>query len=614
VFSVFQSPNLQFSRSGSIAFVTAAFLAACFLTAALVSLTIRVCRKRGWLAKPRADRWHRGTPCLFGGVPIWVGFLTVSVAVLPFSNHLAWKLVGISSLLFALGLVDDIYHLRPRTKLLIQILAATLVLSCGVVYPLRQDLWINVIVSMFWLVGITNAFNLLDNMDGLSAGVALISAFYLGMFYLSAGLLAYAVLVAVVAGAVAGFFFFNFNPARIFMGDAGSLFIGFLLGCSSLLGITHVSGVPALVFAPAVVLAIPIFDTFFVSVTRRLHGQRVSVGGTDHSSHRLVRMGLNERTAVFLLYALSAGSGAIAIVMRHLLYTRAISLIAFWFLFLFLFGIHLFQTDSGHLAPTTSLPRVILRRLLTRDTLAFLIDPVVLFLSYYLAYFLRFRTYVPQGELDLFLRSWPIVVGAKFLCLCSCRIYRRSWYRGSIADIYRVAQAVGLGEVATVLILTGLYRFNGYSRVVFGIDAVFSWVLLLAVRKSFSLFRDSFSTWRLRNSQERRVFVLGTSEHAEVALRFLRDRRIQCAGLIDTNGGSDLGRCVWGAQVVGGLDDLVRLANEHGVFEVILPENEAVPYSDADFNLFCSRWRLRLTKLGLYAANEEIGGTGKSVA
>src|SRR5581483_10812042 len=178
-----------------------------------------------------------------------------------------------------------------------------------------------------------------------------------GIFYLSGGFLGYAVLVSIIAGAAAGFLFFNFNPARIFMGDAGSLFIAFLLG------ITHVSGVPALVFAPAVVLAIPIFDTFFVSVTRRLHGQRVSVGGTDHSSHRLVRLGLNERTAVLLLYALSAGSGAIAILMRHLLYTRAIGLIAFWFLFLFLFGIHLFQTDSGHVAPTTSLPRLLLRRL-----------------------------------------------------------------------------------------------------------------------------------------------------------------------------------------------------------------------------------------------------------
>ncbi|HZQ68836.1 MAG TPA: hypothetical protein VFA68_09995 [Terriglobales bacterium] len=614
MFSILESPSLQFSRSVSIGILGAAFLAACLITAGLVSLTIRICRKRGWLAKPRADRWHRGTPCLFGGVPIWVGFVAVSLVFLPFSNHLAWKLIAISSLVFGLGLVDDIYHLRPRTKLLIQILAATLVLSCGVVYPLRHDLWINVIVSMFWLVGITNAFNLLDNMDGLSAGVALISAFYLGIFYLSGGFLGYAVLVSIIAGAAAGFLFFNFNPARIFMGDAGSLFIGFLLGSSSLLGITHVSGVPALVFAPAVVLAIPIFDTFFVSVTRRLHGQRVSVGGTDHSSHRLVRLGLNERTAVLLLYALSAGSGAIAILMRHLLYTRAIGLIAFWFLFLFLFGIHLFQTDSGHVAPTTSLPRLLLRRLLTRDTLAFLIDPVVLFLSYYLAYFLRFRTYVPQGELDLFLRSWPIAVGAKFLCLYTCRIYRRSWYRGSIADIYRLAQAVGLGEVTTILLLTGVYRFNGYSRVVFGIDAVFSWALLLAVRKSFSLFRDSFYTWRLRNSQERRVFVLGTSEHAEVALRFLRDRRIQCAGLIDTNGGSDLGRCVWGAQVVGGLDDLVRLANQHGVFELILPENESVPYSDADFHLFCSRWRLRLTKLGLYSATDNFGESGKNVA
>src|SRR5262249_37479326 len=154
--------------------------------------------------------------------------------------RLAWEIVGLSSLMCALGFVDDVLHLRPRSKFLMQLSAAALALSCGVIYPLRDDLVINVIVSMIWIVGITNAFNLLDNMDGLSAGIALIASLYLIVFYISSSSHEAALLVSVAAGAIAGFLLFNFHPARIFMGDSGSLFIGFLLGTVSLLQVTHI--------------------------------------------------------------------------------------------------------------------------------------------------------------------------------------------------------------------------------------------------------------------------------------------------------------------------------------------------------------------------------------
>jgi UDP-GlcNAc:undecaprenyl-phosphate/decaprenyl-phosphate GlcNAc-1-phosphate transferase len=601
------------ATGGSGSVVIAAFLLGCGVTAALVALMIRVCRHNSWLARPREGRWHKSTPCFFGGVPLWLGFIVSSLVVVPLSNHLVWNVIGVSSLMFGLGLADDIWHLRPRTKLLVQIAGAVLVLNCGVVYPLRESWWLNLLVSLFWLVGITNAFNLLDNMDGLSAGVAVVAALYLSMFYSSGGLSAYAVLVAVAAGAAAGFLIFNFNPASIFMGDAGSLFLGFLLGSSSLLGITHLSGVPALVFAPALMLAIPIFDTLFVSITRRLRGQRASEGGTDHSSHRLVRLGLNERNAVLVLYALSIASGALALVLRKLLFPRAIALLGCWFLFLLLFGIHLFQSDDVH---GTSEQRVAqwFRNLLTRDRLAFLIDPLVLSFSYYLAYFLRFRSTVPQAEWTLFLHSWPIVLTAKFICLWWFRVYRRSWWRGSLVDVYLVGEAIVAGEVIILIALTGLFRFEGYSRIVFLLDAIFSWVLLLAVRSSFPIFRDSIHTWRLPVNSRRKVFVLGTSEHAELAIRFLRDSRIECAGLIDTNGGSDLGRCVWGMQVVGRLDDLDRLSVQLGVTEVVQPENEIVPFSDADLSEYCKQRRLHLTRLGLFPAGDPGNSVLRDVA
>jgi UDP-GlcNAc:undecaprenyl-phosphate GlcNAc-1-phosphate transferase len=410
-------------------------------------------------------------------------------------------------------------------------------------------------------------------------------------------------LVALAVGAIAGFLPFNFNPARVFMGDAGSLFIGFLLGTASLLEITHFSGVPALVFAPVAVLAIPIFDTFFVSVTRRLRGQPVSVGGTDHASHRLVRLGLNERKAILLLYMLAAGSGAVALTARHLFYPRAIALTAFWFLFLFLFCTHLFYSEVSK-DPRFSPPEWrLLKKVLERETLALLLDPVVLSLAYFLAYFIRFRSNVPEHDIALFLSSWPIVLAAKFSCLYLCGIYRRSWWRGSVNDVYRLGLASIIGEATAVLILVGLYRFSGYSRVVFLVDCLLSWGSLFGVRKSFRLFREVVSTWSSPFSPQRRVFVLGTSERAELALRFLRWRRVECAGLIDTNGGADLGRYVWGTRVVGKLDELSQLATHYGVSEIVLPEDEPIPYSEVELSAACKRDQLCLSMLGLYAAD-----------
>jgi FlaA1/EpsC-like NDP-sugar epimerase len=316
-------------------------------------------------------------------------------------------------------------------------------------------------------------------------------------------------------------------------------------------------------------------------------------------------LGLNERSAVLLLCGHSVASGAVALAARHILYSRAVGLIGFWFLFLLLFGIHLFRSemiDSTH-NPHTA--KTVLRRLLTRDALAFLLDPVALTLAYYLAYVLRFRADVPRSDMDLFFRTWPAVLALKFVCLWGCRVYRHSWWRGSKTDPYRLAKATLAGEAATLLFLIAIYRFSGFSRLVFALDAAFSWALLMAIRKSFSLFRDSLGGWGLGNGDERRVFVLGTSERTELALRFLRDQRIACAGLIDTNGGADCGRWVWGTQVIGGLTDLSSLGFNHGVSEIVLPENESLPCSDMEFRAHCQHARLRLIKLGLYSVEAD---------
>jgi len=322
-------------------------------------------------------------------------------------------------------------------------------------------------------------------------------------------------------------------------------------------------------------------------------------------------MGFRERRAVLLLYALSVGSGAVALLARHASSAAAPGLIGLWFFFLLLFGIHLFHDESVHDAHLQGQSASLLRRMLSRDTLVFLLDPLAIALSYYVAHVVRFGGRIHAPDQALIMRSLPIVLTIKLLSLWMCRAFRHSWWRGSVNDIYRLGLAMLMGEALSVLTLTGLYRFNGFSRAAFGLDALFTWTLLVAIRWSPTLFHDTICTWRSEKLEPRRVFILGTSARSELALRFLREQEIECAGFIDTNGGADLRRYVFGRPVLGRLDDLPRLAEKHGIFEVVLPDREDIQLLNDDFPSFCRRRALRLTKLGLYdqAATDDLRGS-----
>ena len=571
------------------------------LSIALVGIAIRVCRKYQWTSIPRSDRWHTGRPCLFGGIPIWLTVVVLTQANAITRGARMWALIGIASLISLLGLADDIWRLPPRTKLLSQVGGALLVVLAGVVQPFQSFPVVGAVFAIIWIVGITNAFNLLDNMDGLAAGIGLLSSMYVAYLYWTQGSLHYAILLGILSGAQAGFLVFNFNPAKIFMGDTGSLFIGFLIGTSILAQPRHISGVPAFILLPVLVCAVPIFDTFFVSVTRRLRGQPVSQGGTDHSSHRLVRLGLKERSAVLLLYAISFTSGAIAIVLQRVGLPYNVGLIGFWLLFLFVFGVHLFQ-DEGPTSHTYRGHNRLLKRLITRDTLALLLDPIALFLSYYLAYFLRFSSAIPASAWIAFFYSCSLLVGAKFFFLWRFRVYQRSWWRASAADIVAMGEALLIGEALAVVLLIAFGRFSTYSRSVLVIDVLLSFALLLVLRYSLSLFSTVVRLCcGIGEDAERRVFVIGTGERVPTVLNFMSSSQVTCIGLIDANGGRDVGRWVWGKKVLGRIDDLGRLSAEYSVHEVVLADEEVIPISMAQLRQFCFSTNLQFTRFGLYS-------------
>jgi len=288
------------------------FLASLLFTPAVAALA----RRRGIVAVPRQDRWHRAPTALLGGVAICAAFVVgfaieqpVPARSLPVVVSAAW--------LFVVGLVDDVAPIRPLAKLLAQLVAAAVVVAFGLHLPWTGSVVLNDAVTVVWLVGITNATNLLDNMDGLAGGIAVIAAFFLAVTFVLNGQMEEAVLPALLAGATLGFLPFNRKPASIFMGDCGSMFIGALLGGTALLSsYGRTRNLASVLLTPVLILLIPIFDTCLVTVTRKLSGRAVSVGGRDHTSHRLVALGLSEQRAVALLYVVATLAGGFALAVR----------------------------------------------------------------------------------------------------------------------------------------------------------------------------------------------------------------------------------------------------------------------------------------------------------
>jgi UDP-GlcNAc:undecaprenyl-phosphate/decaprenyl-phosphate GlcNAc-1-phosphate transferase len=284
------------------------------LSALLTRLQIALNGRMGLTAAPRADRWHVAPTPSSGGLAI---FLSCAI-----TYALTWpgrypRIALAVAALCVFGCLDDRFRLRPLVKLAAQVAVAGFVVLGGVKFPVTPWYPANVALSMFWIVLITNAFNLIDNMDGLCAGVAIVICLFRCGLLAAEGYSADAEISGVLAAAFAGFLIFNYHPARIFMGDCGSLPLGFALGALTLAGpAPHKGLLLAGFFYPALTFAYPIFDTALVSILRKLAGRPISMGGRDHSSHRLVSLGLDQRRVVWVLWALTAFGSSLGIMIH----------------------------------------------------------------------------------------------------------------------------------------------------------------------------------------------------------------------------------------------------------------------------------------------------------
>lgn len=328
----------------------------------LTPLARRIALKYGFVDKPDRRKRHLMTTPLLGGIAIYLAFgATVFAGMLLLNGEgsmipIGWKTLCVmvisgAGLMSLMGFVDDVLGLSPAVKLILHTVAAVLV---GFVFITKGALlsvfltgssvaWLTVPLTVVWIVGITNSVNLLDHADGLSAGTCAIAAMFFSILNIISGNFSIAFISAALAGATIGFFFYNYNPATIFMGDCGSNMLGFMLGIIAVLGVYTSEGSirEIAIFTPIFILALPLIDTAFVLRYRWKIREPLFNADRNHLAHRLMRLGLTHNQSVRVLLVVAALMGTLALLLPTLepyqavlLFIHALGLVALFSFFI----------------------------------------------------------------------------------------------------------------------------------------------------------------------------------------------------------------------------------------------------------------------------------------
>jgi len=567
------------------------FLVAFLVSLALTPLARHVAVKYNYVAVPRDDRWHKKTTGLFGGVSIFISLMAAWViGSFVFARYSAFiqPLLPVAlggGAIFFLGFFDDIFEINPQYKLIGQVVVASVLVIFGFQVSWFESETANILVSIFWIVGITNAFNLLDNMDGLSAGIACISGFFL-FLWLSVMPGSHTLvepvqlILAAYIGSILGFLFYNFNPASIFMGDSGSLFIGFMLACLTIVeSPTEVQGASlfnqlSVIAIPCLILFIPILDTAFVSFMRKLFSRSVFQGGRDHSSHRMVAIGLTEKKAVIVLYFFAVISGGLALCMYPLDMGISIVVIALYLIFVLLFWIYLAnvqvykQKSDANIKQNAFLMPIFTQAGYGRTLFSVLLDLILITVAYYTSYLLRFGG-DPGPNFNFFLKSLPILFASQIFCFYSFGVYQRLWWGSRLGDLAVYVKGVAAGTVMSMIVLLFMYRFQSFSRAVF---IIYGAVMLILISFSRFFFR-MLDEWVSKGTQNGKpTLIYGAGVGGQMAVREIETNAglgLSLVGFID----DDLlkkGKKINGYPVFGGEERMEEVIKKYHIKEIIV--------------------------------------------
>lgn len=568
--------------------VVASLVLALSTSLALTPLVRQVACRRGWIAKPRDDRWADRPVALMGGIAIAGGAWLGAAVAAPSYQLPHWALLAAATVMFLVGLVDDRVHLKPHTKLIAQLVAAVALVQAGYRFGFGHGVveHLDQAFTILFLVAVANAFNLLDNMDGLCAGIAAITALVLLVMQMIGGHVASAALMAALLGATLGFLRYNFSPASIFMGDCGSLFIGMFLGAASLLDPApgQRQSVVSVLALPVLVLLIPLMDTTLVTVARQWNRRPVSQGGCDHSSHRLVAIGLSERNAVLFLYGLSLAGGLVALGVRYLDWYLGYALLPLFLLGILAVGLYLGQVrvydeadTVGKLLDRTPIP-IICQHRYRRRIAEVLIDSVCLAAGFYVANLLHYESGFASPHVQaVFRHAFPVVIATHLVAYFVVGVYRGLWRHTSVSDLPRFVKGATLGLLLTVAVLYMLQQLQGVSPAVLVINWLVQLQLLTGSRVSFKVVRNllvgATADGRLP------VLVVGLGEKAELVLRRMRmdpDWGLEPVGVVGEDPAA-VGLQLHGTPVVGLCEEIRDVLAAHRVTQVILVDEAVSP-------------------------------------
>ncbi len=586
----------------------------------------QVCFRLGWVALPRADRWHSQATPTMGGIAVFSAFtLSLSASLLALQlgvahlssqpigqfNLQSWGFLAGSLVIFGLGVLDDIKHISPQAKLIGQISAAAIVILFGsttnfftpiLSNSLLAD-FLNLLLTFLWLVGITNAINLLDNMDGLAGGIVLITTGLLAFLFWRAGNAGLVLVCLALMGANLGFLWFNFPPARLFMGDSGSMFLGFTLAALAIARQPQASNVFAILAVPSLLFLLPILDTLLVTITRLLRGASPVQGGRDHTSHRLIAFGFKERQVLVILYTAALLSGVLAVMIESAGYRLSLILVpilvaAFALAAAYLGGVKISPPSEkndlialehpvipdGSEVRSPSLAQIVLNLTFKRRLLEVSLDFVIILLAFYLSFVTRYGLNLSEERIGYFLQALPVALVVGYLSFFLNGVYRGVWrYVGVDESIYYFRASLS-AVVVSALLIYSLYALRAantagaeapppmaaYSSALFLLFGVFLFLGLAMSRSSFRVLDRLFSL--PARSAEEKVLIIGAGDAGEIALRWILmhpSLNYRPVGFIDEDP-LKIGRSIHGVEVLGSVAQLEKILERQPVKGMIL--------------------------------------------
>jgi UDP-GlcNAc:undecaprenyl-phosphate/decaprenyl-phosphate GlcNAc-1-phosphate transferase len=545
---------------------------ALLLAAAAIPFARQLAWRRQWVAQPAKDRWHAEPVAMLGGVVVVGAFVIVGW----FSGAPNWLLLSALALC-ALGLVDDIVTLSPRTKLLGQVPFALMV-AAWMTIPTLMPRGLQELAVAFWILTAINSFNLIDGSDGLAAGLGIIATLAIATIAIAHHSRVETLTALSLCGALGGFLIYNFSPASIYLGDAGSLPCGFVLGVLCLHAVRYAGESKLAVLAtPALLMAVPIIDTSIVTVTRLAMGRGISKRGLDHCHHRLHNLGLSQKRVTLMLWTLGAAGAAwavfISLAWKPMIVTM-LPLCALMFATVGLFFANLsfeHEPPGGLYGVVPRVGRLILSLTYRQRLVEAALDFLVISSAYYAAILIHhnFRLSWPIVARDA--RALPVICLAAYTAFLVTGTYRQMWrYAGVEAALRFEVAAILAGLLAALMLAVAGVSIPPATLVVF---VVLLFNLLVGTRMSFHILKSAVKRCA---APLRKVLVVGAGSIGESAARELMRNgfdRLSLVGFLD----EDVFKhrmLVRGRRVLGGIPDLDRIYLETGFNEILIAQDD----------------------------------------